>query len=179
MAVFWAGSTHLSFTAGKGLLHRWDGTGPSEVTAAGLTLPNGLGWNAEDDRMYLADSIRQIVLVAPYSAERGEIGQFSLLFEVRGGLPDGLAVDQDGCLWIALWGGYEVRRYDLTGRVLERVSMPVEKPTSCAFGEDGTLFITSARDDAGPEALADQPLAGSVFAVDTNTGGVPVEAFAR
>lgn len=175
----WAGSTHMEFVPGVGALHRWDGREPSTVVAEGFTLPNGLGWNAEDDVMYLADSMRRVLLSAPYFADEGDVGKFTELCEVDGGLPDGLAVDVDGCVWVAIWGGYEVRRYDSRGRVVGRIPMPVEKPSSCAFGEDGTLFITSATADITPEGLVTQPLAGSVFAVSTNTYGVPVESFAR
>jgi sugar lactone lactonase YvrE len=175
----WAGSTHMEFVPGVGALHRWDGREPSRVVAEGFTLPNGLGWSAEDDVMHLADSMRRVLLSAPYFPDEGDVGEFTELCEVDGGLPDGLAVDVEGCIWVAIWGGYEVRRYDPRGRVVGRIPMPVEKPSSCAFGDDGTLFITSATADITPEGLASQPLAGSVFAVSTNTRGVPVEAFAR
>jgi sugar lactone lactonase YvrE len=175
----WAGSTHMEFVPGVGALHRWDGRGPSSVMAEGFTLPNGLGWNADDDVMYLADSMRSVLLSAAYRPDEGEIGEFTEVCQIDGGLPDGLAVDVDDCVWVALWGGYEVRRYDPRGRVVGRVPMPVEKPSSCAFGVDGTLYITSATADIPEADLARQPLAGSVFAVATNTRGVPVEPFRR
>jgi sugar lactone lactonase YvrE len=174
----WAGSTHMQFTPGVGALHRWDGREPSTVVAGGFSLPNGLGWNAEDTVMYLADSMTRQLLSAPYSADDGVVGRFSELCTFEAGLPDGLAVDVDGCVWIAIWGGYEVHRYDARGRLVGRVPMPVEKPSSCAFGDDGTLYITSATADIDEAALAEQPLAGSVFAVRTGTHGVPVQPFA-
>jgi sugar lactone lactonase YvrE len=174
----WAGSTHMEFTPGVGALHRWNGREPSTVVAGGFSLPNGLGWNAEDTVMYLADSMTHQLLAAPYSAEDGEVGRFSELCTLDAGLPDGLAVDVDGCVWVAIWGGFVVHRYDAQGRLVGRVPMPVEKPSSCAFGDDGTLYITSATADIGQAALAEQPLAGSVFAVGTDTQGVPVRPFA-
>lgn len=174
----WAGSTHTEFVAGLGALHRWDGRTPSKVMASGFSLPNGLGWNAEDTVMYLADSMTNQLLSAPYRGEEGEIGEFTQLCTVESGLPDGLAVDMDGCSWVAVWGGYEVRRYSPLGHLLARVPMPVEKPSSCAFSEDGTLYITSASADISVADLDAQPLAGSVFAVSTNTRGVPVRPFA-
>ena len=173
----WAGSTHVEFKAGVGVLHRWDGQTPSVEAARGFALPNGLGWNAEDTVMYLADSMQNVLLRASYSAEEGEVGEFTDLCRIDTGLPDGLAVDMDGCVWLAVWGGWEVHRYDSEGRLIGRIPMPVEKPSSCAFGENGTLVITSATADIPPEELAKQPLAGSVFVVQTDAAGVPVHPF--
>lgn len=174
----WAGSTHTEFVPGVGALHRWDGQSPSTVIATGFALPNGLGWNPEDSTMYLADSMANRLLSAPYRSEEGETGPFTELCRVDGGLPDGLAVDLDGCLWVAIWGGSEVRRYNPAGELIGRIPMPVAKPSSCAFADDGALYITSASADLTPEELREQPLAGSVFAVATNTQGVPVQPFA-
>ncbi|MGZ4325729.1 MAG: SMP-30/gluconolactonase/LRE family protein [Solirubrobacteraceae bacterium] len=174
----WAGSTHMQFVPGVGALHRWDG-GPSSVTmAGGLTLPNGLGWNHEDTIMYLIDSMNNSLLSASFDPDEGKVGQFSILCTIDPGLPDGLAVDLDGSIWVAVWGGAEVRRFDRTGKLIGIVPIPVTQPASCAFGPDGTLYITTARSGLSPEDLASQPHAGSVFALQTNTLGVAVRAFA-
>ena len=92
----WAGSTHMEFVPGVGVLHRWDGNSPSVTIADGFTLPNGLGWNHEDTRMYLVDSMTNHLLSAAYDADEGLIGEFTPLCRVEPGLPDGLAVDVDG-----------------------------------------------------------------------------------
>jgi sugar lactone lactonase YvrE len=128
--------------------------------------------------MYLIDSVEHTVLAAEFRAEDGWVGTFDQALAVEGGLPDGMCVDLDGCLWIAIWGGSEVRRYSPRGELLARVPMPVEQPSSCCFGDDGTLYITSASADIPPAEAADQPLAGSVFAVSTSARGVPVRSFA-
>ncbi|WP_338418496.1 SMP-30/gluconolactonase/LRE family protein [Nakamurella antarctica] len=174
----WAGSTHKEFVPGVGALHRWDGRAESTVMASGFSLPNGLGWNADDTVMYLADSMTHQLLKADYRCGEEDLGEFTQLCEVSPGLPDGLAVDMDGCVWLAVWGGYAVHRYDSTGRLIGRVPMPVEKPSSCAFADDGTLYITSASAGLSEADLLQQPLAGSVFALSTTTRGVPVHAFA-
>jgi sugar lactone lactonase YvrE len=174
----WAGSTHMQHAAGAGALHRWDG-GPSSVTiATGFTLPNGLGWNAEDTTMYLIDSMTNTLLSGAFHPDEGDVGEFAGLCSIDPGLPDGLAVDVDGSIWVAIWGGAEVRRFNPTGELTGIIPMPVTQPASCAFGPDGTLFITSARKGLTPEDLANQPHAGSIFALSTNTHGVPVPAFA-
>lgn len=173
----WAGSTHKEFVPGVGALHRWDGHAASTVMATGFSLPNGLGWNADDTVMYLADSMTHQVFRAEYRDGGDALGEFAQLCGVSQGLPDGLAIDMDGCVWVAVWGGSAVHRYDGSGRLIGRVPMPVEKPSSCAFADDGTLYITSASADLSASDLLQQPLAGSVFAVSTNTRGVPVHAF--
>ena len=173
----WAGSTHKEFVSGVGALHRWDGSTASTVMASGFSLPNGLGWNVDDTVMYLVDSMTHQLLRADYLDGGDELGEFTQLCEVSQGLPDGLAVDLDGCIWLAVWGAYAVHRYDSSGRLIGRVPMPVEKPSSCAFADDGTLYITSASAGLSESDLLQQPFAGSVFALSTNTRGVPVHGF--
>jgi sugar lactone lactonase YvrE len=175
---FWAGSNDMEFAAGQGRLHRWDGESPSVVVVDGLVLPNGLGWNAEDTVLYLADSYANLLYRADYQSEPGEVGRLVVLAETEGpGVPDGLAVDVDGCFWVAMFGGREVRRYDPAGRVVGRVPVPAAQPSSCVFGTDGRLYITSARNGLSAGELAGYPLNGSVFVVETDTAGVPVQPF--
>ena len=171
---FWVGSTHVSFEPGRGALHCWDPRRGVRTVTEGLTLPNGLDWSPDAAVFYLADSMRRVVLRAAFDVRDGTIGPFSELIHVDGGLPDGLCVDEDGCLWLAVWGAGEVRRHDPHGRLLATVRFPVSRPSSCAFGPDGTLFVTSARE--GTEA-AREPLAGSVFAVDAGLRGRPASIF--
>jgi sugar lactone lactonase YvrE len=83
-------------------------------------------------------------------------------------VPDGLTVDEEGGIWVALWNGSAVHRYAPDGSLLASVQLPVQRPTSCAFGGPGrdALFVTSARTDLDDDALARQPHAGKVFAID-------------
>lgn len=173
----WAGSTDLAFEPGAGKLHRWGGSRPSEVIAERFTLPNGLGWNATNTTMYLADSMAHVVLRADFELDTGDVGPFTPYATVKNGLPDGLAVDTDDCVWVAIWGGGEVHRIDPSGTVIGIIATPASQPSSCAFAEDGVLYITSARSGLDGSALKREPLAGSVFAVQTNTRGVPVRGF--
>jgi len=173
----WAGSTHLEFVAGVGALHSWDGLGPSVIHSKGFSLPNGLGWNIDDSRMYLVDSVQHTLLVAEFHADEGEVGTFQPIATIDPGMPDGLAIDQDGCVWLAIWGGGQVQRFTPVGELIEIIPLPVPQPSSCAFGADGTLYITSARAGLSREELEAAPLSGSVFAVSTRSHGVPVFAF--
>ncbi|PKQ18798.1 MAG: hypothetical protein CVT68_01525 [Actinobacteria bacterium HGW-Actinobacteria-8] len=174
----WAGSTHTEYLAGFGRLHRWDGNGPSVVTGDGFVLPNGIGWSPDDSTMYLVDSFANLLLRSRFDSADGEVGEFEILRRIEPGFPDGLAVDQEGCIWVAIWGDGKVCRYSPHGDLLAIVPMPVSQPSSCAFGHDGTLYITSATEGLSEEDLAKQPHAGSVFALATTTSGVPVAPFA-
>lgn len=175
---FWAGSNEVSCLPGGGRLHRWDGERLSVVVAARLILPTGLGWNAEDDVMYLTDSHARTVYRASYQADEGRVGRPDVFVEVDGpGVPHGLAVDVEGCLWVAIWEGRQLRRYDQSGRLIATVPVPVTQPSSCAFGPDDWLYITSARSGLTAGELASEPLAGSVFAVDPGTAGVQARPF--
>lgn len=174
----WAGSTHVEYKAGRGSLHRWDGRAPSTVMATGLTLPNGVGWNSDDSAMYLIDSFAHTVMRADFDVDDGRVGAFSPMARIEEGLPDGLAVDTDGCIWIAVWGAGEIRRLSPNGECIGQIDLPVSQPASCAFTPDGTLLITSARAGLTERELAEQPLAGSVFAIHVDATGVPVGAFA-
>jgi sugar lactone lactonase YvrE len=176
----WAGSTHMEFEPGVGALHRWDGTGPSSLVRSGFVLPNGIGWSPDDRTMYLVDSFARTLLRADYDAADGEVGEFRVLVDIAAedGMPDGLAVDADGFIWVAHWGGWAVRRYSPDGELAATVPMPVAQPSSCAFAQDGTLYITSATAGLSEHDLAGQPHAGSVFALPTTMAGVPVAAFA-
>jgi sugar lactone lactonase YvrE len=176
---FWAGSACPSSPELLGRLHRWDGVRPSVVVATGLVLPDGLAWNADDTVMYVTDSRGGVIYRAPFDVEDGAIGKISVLATPAGpGIPDGVAADADGGIWVAMWKGGEVHRYDAEGRLVAVVPLPVSQPSGCAFGNDGVLYITSARSGLTPLQLQQEPLAGSVFALATDTVGVPIASFA-
>ena len=96
------------------------------------------------------------------------------------GKPDGLTVDAEGFLWVAHWDGWCVTRYDPEGKVERVINLPVPRPTSCVFGGEDlqTLFVTTARIRLSAAQLADAPLCGSVFAIDTGIKGLPSNMFA-
>jgi len=172
----WAGSTALDFESGRGALHVWDGSAVRSA-AAGFSLPNGIGWSPDDSVMYLVDSTEHRLLSAPFDAIKGDVGSFETLAVVAEGLPDGLAVAADGSIWVAIWGASTVQRFSAQGTLLQSVRVPVSQPSSCAFGDDGELFVTSARAGLTPTELANQPLAGSILQWSTDVSGVPVGGF--
>ena len=167
----------MEFETGKGKLHRWEGGQHDKVMVESLSLPNGIGWNSDNSLMYLADSMTQKVYVSDFDLADDFVPKFRELISIDSGVPDGLAVDVDGCIWLAVWGGNRVTKISPQGKILEDHYFPVSQPSSCAFGSDGTLYVTSARAGISEAELLNQPLAGSLFTLSTSTTGVPVSGF--
>jgi len=173
----WAGSCDRTFASGEGVLHLLDKRAPSSIVQDSFDLPNGLGWTQDNKRMYFVDSFKHEVYKSKFDLQSARVEKFELLASVTFGYPDGLAVDVEDCIWLAVWGGSKVIRISPKGEILAEIEMPVTQPSSCAFGPDGTLYITSARQGLSSDDLRSQPLAGSIFAIATNTKGVPVSKF--
>ena len=166
---FWAGTMAYDETPGAGSLYRLELDGSATTIHTGLTVSNGIGWSPDESTMYLNDSGTRSLYAFRFGGASGTISDHRTLVELdRGrGTPDGLTVDEEGGVWVALWDGGAVNRYASDGSLLETVELPVQRPTSCAFGgpELTTLFVTSAREGLDDRALADQPAAGRVLAI--------------
>jgi sugar lactone lactonase YvrE len=139
----------------------------------GASVSNGIGWSADGTRMYYADSAVGVE-VFDYDLETGDVANRRLFVEIpeSDGVSDGLVVDADDCVWVAIWGAGAVRRFSPDGRVLGEVRVPALRSTAAAFGGPGlgTLFITSATAGATPETAHE--LDGALFAVDVGVTGV-------
>ena len=174
---FWGGSCQLDFQPGKGKLHRWEGGTSETIMVESMSLPNGIGWNSDNTLMYLADSITKKVYVSDFDLADDFVPTFRELISIDLGVPDGLAVDMDGCIWLAVWGGSRISKISPQGKIIEEHHFPVSQPSSCAFGSDGTLYVTSATAGISEADLKKEPLAGSLFTLATTTTGVPVSKF--
>ncbi|NGM20253.1 helix-turn-helix domain-containing protein [Roseomonas stagni] len=168
---FWVGSLALDSTPDAGALHRIDADGTARVMQAGLHVANGIGFSPDDRVLYLADSAARRIDAFDFDVATGEIANrrpFARFAEGEG-VPDGLTVDSDGFVWVALWDGWRVARFAPDGRPDRVIHLPVPRPTSVAFGGEGfdTLFVTSARVRLSAAELAAAPLSGSVFAIET------------
>ncbi len=156
---------------------------------AGGVAPAGIGWSADGRSVFLADAGTSSVRVAPFGVADGTIGDDRLLVDLHAGGPKGaagagvvdLAVDIAGCVWVALRGVGEVRRYSATGRLDTVVELPVTQPTACTFGglDNATLFITTGWDGLDPVQRRKEPLAGALFAVQPGIAGVMPHAYRR
>jgi sugar lactone lactonase YvrE len=143
---FWIGS--ISVQPGQAALYRYDGEGSLRAMETGLTISNGLAWSPDGGTFYLTDSAPRRIYAYHFDGKTGSIGNRRVLIDLSGEVaePDGLTVDRNGDLWSALWNGWCVVHFDASGRELERIRLPVQRPTSLAFGgPDLTdLYVTSA-----------------------------------
>jgi sugar lactone lactonase YvrE len=160
---FWIGSMALAETPGAAALYRF-ANGVLEWVVEGVTLSNGLGWSPDATRMYYVDSPTHRIDVFDYDVEAGTAANRRPFVELEhaDGIPDGLTVDDEGGVWLALWGGSCVRRYSADGGLEEVVDVPAAHVTACCFGgDDGrTLFITSAEPDGRLFVVADAGVSG-------------------
>jgi len=178
--AIWAGTMSYDQTPGVAALLRWDATTPVNVLLSGRTVSNGLDWTADERGFYYVDSGSPVVL--RFAVVDGRPVAPAVAVELEAGtVPDGLCVDVDGCLWVALYGAGQVRRYDPEGFLDTVVTLPATRTTSCAFGgpDLSTLFITTSRLGLDGAGRAAQPLAGRVFAVSTGTSGRPARLYCR
>jgi sugar lactone lactonase YvrE len=171
---FWAG-TMLEGDDGAGALYRLDPDHSLHTMVTGVGVSNGLGWSPDGTTMYYIDTTSGGVDAFDHDPSSGAVARRRRLVDVDRGSPDGMTVDAEGCLWVALWDGWGVRRYAPDGRLITTVEVPAQRVTSCAFGGD-TLYITTAR--IGVRDFDDQPSAGSVFACSPGVGGLPAGEWA-
>lgn len=153
---------------------------------SGVNISNGLGWSPDNRTFYFTDSPARVIYAYDFDPLSGSIANRRVFASIpdapREGFPDGLAIDEEGYIWSARWGGWKVVRYAPDGSIEREIAMPVEFPTSCAFGgpELDELYITSAyveiRDLADRRAM--QPQAGDVFRLKTHVRGLPEPFFA-
>lgn len=178
----WVGSLAINTAPGQGRLWRIDADGRTREMDAEFHVSNGLGWSPDDKTFYFTDTAKQTIYAYDFDLESGDLANRRIFVTVpeQEGKPDGLTVDSDGFVWSAHWDGWCVTRYDPEGTVERVVNLPIPRPTSCSFGGDRrqTLFVTSARIRLSAAQLAEAPLSGSVFAIDTGIAGLPDTAFA-
>jgi sugar lactone lactonase YvrE len=181
---FWAGTLAHGMVPGAGSLYRLDPDGTVTRVLDDVTCSNGMAWSADGATMYYVDSLRYAVdafTVTPHGALADRRTFVAVGGEAEGGAgPDGVAIDADGCLWVAVWGAGEVRRFTPAGVLDVVVRVPAPYVTSCAFGGPGldVLYLTSAASpmgDGGPQLPAPS---GSLFACRPGPSGLPARTFA-
>lgn len=174
---FYCGSMRFDQAPGHGTLYRLDCDRSVEIAFTGLTISNGLDWSPDGSRAYYVDTGTNRIDVFDYETEAGLTGRRPFVeFDPERGRPDGLTVDSEGCVWVALWKGSAVHRYRPTGELDEVVEVAAAQVTACTFGgDDGSdLFITTSR-LALPEGA--DPLAGALFRLPVGVKGQPVRAY--
>jgi sugar lactone lactonase YvrE len=173
----WVGSMHAEESEPLGELYRLDAGGVLTTVVKGVTVSNGLGWSPDGTRMYYADSPVRRIDVFDYDLVAGEAYKRRVFADLSAfdGVPDGLTVDGDGYVWVAMWGGGVLRRFAPDGTQDAVLQVPVSQPTSCAFGGPGMadLYVTSARVGLTEAELTAQPLAGRLLRLQPGPVGLP------
>jgi sugar lactone lactonase YvrE len=176
----WVGS-YSTTGAPVAALYRVDAAGNCDQMRDGLRSSNGLAWNLDGDRFYHVDTPTRAISTADFDLTRGVLGRAETFVDLQDtpGVPDGIATDVAVGVWVAMFGGGQVRRYLADGALDRVVDLPVSHPTSVAFGAADlrTLYITTSRHRLTPEAAAAQPHAGAVFAVSVDVAGTAVATF--
>ena len=177
---FWAGTMAYDQGPGAGALYRLDHDGSATLVLDGVTVSNGLAWSRDGGTLYYIDTPTQRVDAFSYSPLTGAIGDRrpEIRIPPEAGAPDGMTIDEEGGLWIALWGGGAVHRY-VDGRLDRVIHVPVSQPTSCSFGGPGLdeLYVTSAWEGLSSRERRAQPLAGALFRVRPGVRGMPPAVF--
>ena len=179
---FWVGTMAIDAADGAGGLYRVDTDGGVTQMLDGVTIGNGLAWSADHATMYYIDSAVGEVWAFDYDAASGDIGnrRAAVTIPEGWGLPDGMSIDSEGLLWVALWGSGRVVRFDpRDGSAKHAVRTGADQTTSCCFGgpDLDQLFITTSAYQLDAAALASQPRAGGVFRAAPRATGLPTDAF--
>lgn len=179
---FWAGTKDIEGRAPTGSLYRLDADHRVIRVVPGVTLSNGLDWSPDQRTMYYIDSTTYGIDAFDFEISTGDLSDRRRPVELprEWGLPDGMTVDEEGCLWVAFWGASSLRRFESDGELVTVIDLPVSQVTSCAFGGDDLddLYVTSARGGLSPQELREQPHAGGLFRLRPGVRGLPSHPFA-
>lgn len=175
----WFGSMDNGEEQSTGVLYRFDGAGsaPRDMDS-GYIITNGPALSPDGRTLYHTDTLGKMVYAFDLAPDGGLSNKRVFVAIDGGGHPDGMAVDADGHVWIALFGGWRIERYDPQGKNVGEVRFPCANITKLAFGGDDlrTAYVTTARKGLNESELADQPLAGGLFTFRAETPGLPQHA---
>lgn len=179
---YWAGTMDIEQVGESGSLYRLDPDLSVQQVDTDYIICNGPAFNIENTIIYHTDSIKRVIYALDIAAD-GSLSNkrvFTQFTQEDEGVPDGMTVDSEDCLWVAHFGGARLTRYSPAAEILEVVPLPALNITSCTFGgaELDTLYITSASTAMSDEQLAQYPLAGSLFSFQPGVKGLPTPLFA-
>lgn len=179
----WIGSISTLGRVPTGCLYRLDHNRTIQRILDKVAVPNTLVWLADSEHLLFADSARKVVWRFRYEAESGSLSQREVFLDCNDyvGIPDGAALDAEGCVWIAEFGGGCVRRYDPNGRVIQRVDLPATQVTSCGFAGPRLreLVIITTKRLLTSEQRRQQPQSGNLFVIEPAVPGIAPFLYGR
>lgn len=175
---FWVGTMALDRRRRGAVLYRYDKDKTIHLMLDSVSISNGIVWTKDKKTMYYNDTPTNTVQAFDYDDKTGNISNRRVAVTIpRGtGSPDGMTIDAEDNLWVALWGGYCVAKFNpRTGELLQKIKVPAPNVSSCAFGGKDleTLYITTARQGMNADRLKEFPLSGGLFSVKPGVRGVP------
>jgi sugar lactone lactonase YvrE len=177
----WAGTMAVSEAPELGSLYCIDASWNVTRVVERVSISNGLAWSLDGCTMYSIDSPTRRVDAFDFEMKSGALSNRRTVIQIADAFPDGMCIDADGNLWIALWGGWGVTCFDpSTGRQLAKVEIPVRDVTSCCFGGErhADLYITTASRDLDAAGREEQPFAGGIFHALPGVRGLGTQCFA-
>ncbi|MDB5705998.1 MAG: gluconolactonase, partial [Sphingomonas bacterium] len=171
----WFGTMDDGETERTGAVHLF-GRGSVRAMGGESVITNGPAISPDGHYLYHVDTLERTIWRFDIAhGDRLADGEIFATIAEEDGTPDGVTIDSEACLWVALWGGWQVRRYAPDGALIARVALPCANVTKIAFGGDDlrTAFVTTARIGLSEAELADQPLAGGLFAFEMDAPGLP------
>jgi len=181
---FWVGTLSMDGVREVSSLYCVKADFSLEEKVKGVSISNGIAWSLDGNFMYYIDTPTGEIVQYNFDAISSNLSQRKVIVKIPDtmGYPDGMTIDNEGMLWVALWDGFGVARFDpATGSLLQKINVPAPKVTSCAFGTENldTLFITTASVEMTEEELNQYPLSGSVFAIKVGAQGIKANSFKR
>jgi len=178
----WIGTLSTLFTKGAGSLYCISGNTQVEKKLSDLTISNGMAWTEDNQTFYFIDTPTRKIQAFNFDLETGEIELKRIAVEIPEelGFPDGMCIDREGMLWVAHYGGSGVYRWNpKSGKLLDKIELPVPHVTSCCFGGENLdmLLITTAQENLTESQLKKYPMSGDAFLVKTNTRGFEANQF--
>lgn len=179
---FWAGTLSYQVNENTGSLYTLNSNLKTVVRLKNLTISNGMAWDTRKKVFYFIDSPDRTIYKFDYNLQTGEIENRSefFIFSSENALPDGMTIDAEGHLWVALFNGFKVVRiHSDSAQIIFEVSLPVPQVTSCTFGGSGLneLYITTAREHMSEKDIEENPLSGCLFKADVPFRGLPPMRF--
>ena len=173
----WVGTMHLTNRKDTGALYFIDKDLKVQKKINNTSVSNGIAWSLNNSRLYYIDSPTQVVQSFIFEEKTGEIVFEKNVIQIPNemGSPDGMAIDEEGMLWIAHWGGFGIYRWNpQKGELISKIEVPVPQVSSCAFvGENlDYLLITTARENMKEDEIIKYPQSGDTFLVKVNVKGV-------